>query len=385
MVILTSTLLKLEKRARKIIKPKPFLDTLKLVVKSGHGGNGDLKFGGIGGQGGVVFLKAKEDCTLKQLWKKYPTKVIEASNGEDSCKTRLVGRRGNDQEIHVPTGITIIDNEKNRIIGELNNQDETCIVAKGGVGGSLGNNFIGKPGRSYSITLDLKIIADCGLVGFPNAGKSTLLKAISNAKPKIASYPFTTIMPQIGVLEYDDYRQITLADLPGLIENAHKNIGMGHQFLKHVERTRLLILIVDINGFQLSLKHQKRSCIENVYSLNKELEMYDQNLLEKPSILLVNKMDLDGSIEKYIENENYFNDLSLFVDKIPEDIRPEKLLKFERIIPLSARKFQEVDKVKNEIRQVIDRVEERKLTENVDEKVNEKLRRKLIEHGPKVV
>ena len=179
-----------------------------------------------------------------------------------------------------------------------------------GAGGCSGSSFIGTKGNVRNITLDLKIIADIGLVGFPNAGKSTLLKAISNARPKIASYPFTTIMPQIGVLEYSDYRQITVADLPGLIENAHKNIGMGHQFLKHVERTRLLMLIVDINGFQLSQKHQRRNCLENVYSLNKELELYDSTLLEKPSILLVNKMDLDGSIDKFVEYENYFNDFS---------------------------------------------------------------------------
>lgn len=253
-----------------------------------------------------------------------------------------------------------------------------------GAGGCSGSNFIGTKGTIRNITLDLKIIADIGLVGFPNAGKSTLLKAISNARPKIASYPFTTIMPQIGVLEYSDYRQITVADLPGLIENAHKNIGMGHQFLKHVERTRLLMLIVDINGFQLSQKHRLRNCLENVYSLNKELELYDATLLEKPSILLVNKMDLDGSIDKFIENEKYFNDLSIAVDKIPDDIRPEKLLTFERVIPISAKMYQEVDKVKDEIRDVIDALDRRN-DEDIDVKVNEKLKKKLMEHGPKMV
>lgn len=191
-------------------------------------------------------------------------------------------------------------------------------------------------------------------------------------------------MPQIGVLEYSDYRQITVADLPGLIEKAHKNIGMGHQFLKHVERTRLLMLIVDIFGFQLSQNHVRRTCIENVYSLNKELEMYDSTLLDKPSILLVNKMDLDGSIEEFIDNEKYFNDLGLAVDKIPEEIRPEKLLRFEKVIPISAKKFQEVDKVKQEIRQVIDDLDRRN-SENMDDKVNEKLRRKLMEHGPRMI
>jgi GTPase involved in cell partitioning and DNA repair len=117
---------------QKIIKSKPFLDTLILNVKGGHGGNGDPKFGGIGGQGGAVFLKAKDKYSLKQLWKKHPTKIIESGNGEDSCKTRLVGRRGNDTEVEVPVGITVIDSEKNRVIGELNNENETCLIAPGG-------------------------------------------------------------------------------------------------------------------------------------------------------------------------------------------------------------------------------------------------------------
>lgn len=342
------------------------------------------KYGGIGGQGGAVYLKTKEKCSLREIWKKNPTKIIEAGNGEDSSKVRLVGRRGADREIEVPTGVTVIDEETNKIIGELNKEDETCLVAYGGNGGCTGNSFIGEKGKARSIMLDLKIIADISLVGFPNAGKSTFLKSVSNAKPKIASYAFTTIMPQIGVLEYPDYRQITVADLPGLIENAHRNIGMGHQFLKHIERTRLLMLIVDINGFQLSQKHARRNCLENVYSLNKELELYDPTLLEKPSILLVNKMDLDGSIDTFIENEEYFNDLSLAVDQISEDIRPENLLKFEKVMPISAKKYQEVEKVKEEIRQVIDDLDRRN-SENMDAKVNEKLQRKLMEHGPKMV
>jgi Obg family GTPase CgtA len=211
------------------------------------------------------------------------------------------------------------------------------------------------------------------------------MRAISNARPRIAAYPFTTIMPQIGVLGYPDKRQITMADLPGLIEGAHKNIGMGHQFLKHVERTRLLLLIVDVFGFQLSLKHIRRTCLENVYALNKELELYDETLLEKPSILLVNKMDMDGSIDAFVENEKFFNDLTLKVDECPEEIRPEKLLKFERVIPISAKHQMEIEKVKEEIRDVIDLVEERNRSEELDERFEKRIRAKLTEHGPKVV
>lgn len=235
------------------------------------------------------------------------------------------------------------------------------------------------------IKLDLKLIADIGLVGFPNAGKSTLLKAISRANPKIASYPFTTIQPQIGTIEYEDYRQITMADLPGLIEGAHRNIGMGHQFLKHVERTSLLLLIVDIFGFRMTQNHDRRNCMQNIYALNKELELYDPTLLDKPTVLLVNKMDTNGSAEEFMRYEKNFNDLSLAVDQCPPEIRPEQLLKFERIIPISAKCNKEIDKVKAEVREVLDRVHERKKEAEEKDAFEDRVDKKLREHGPKMV
>lgn len=282
----------------------------------------------------------------------------------------------------------IINQATRTVIGELNEVGETCLVAGGGCGGNSSNQFIGSKGQELRIKVDLKLIADIGLVGFPNAGKSTLLKAISRASPKIASYPFTTIQPQIATIEYEDYRQITIADLPGLIEGAHRNIGMGHEFLRHVERTSLLLLIVDIFGFQLSVKYHKRNCLENVYALNKELELYDKTLLEKPAVLLVNKMDMDGSFEEFSRYIKDFEDLSLSVDSCPEIIRPNELIKFERIIPISAKSenYEEIQKVKNEVREVIDLVNERKFKEEQDEEfLQEKMRRKLTEFGPKVV
>lgn len=278
--------------------------------------------------------------------------------------------------------MTIIDEEAKKIIGELNLPGETCLVAGGGGGGCSGNQFIGHKGQARSIKLDLKLIADIGLVGFPNAGKSTLLKAISNANPKIASYPFTTIMPQIGTIEYPDYRQITMADLPGLIEGAHRNVGMGHEFLKHVERTSLLVLIIDIFGFQLSQNHLMRNCLQNVYALNKELELYDATLLDKPSILLVNKMDTNGSEEEFMQYKKHFHDLSLAVNDCPEEIRPEQLIKFERIIPISAKCNKEINKVKIQVREVLDLANERKAD---DEDFDDRISRKLREHGPKMV
>nr|CAD7432104.1 unnamed protein product [Timema monikensis] len=202
------------------------------------------------------------------------------------------------------------DKDKIKKQSDLDKTGSSILVAPGGPGGGPTNNFCGVKGQGHSVTLDLKLIADIGLVGFPNAGKSSLLKAISNAKPKVASYPFTTIRPNIGVLQYSDYRQITMADLPGLIEGAHANIGMGHKFLKHVERTKMLLLIVDIGGFQLSPRHTPRSCLETVLLLNKELELYKEDLLEKPAVLVINKMDLEGADEKLRAIQSHLKDLA---------------------------------------------------------------------------
>lgn len=257
---------------------------------------------------------------------RYPGKTFKAGSGEDSIKDRLIGRRGTDVQLDVPLGVSVIC-DSGKKIGELNVEGDRVIAGGGGVGGCTGNNFIGSKGQIRTVTLDLKLIADVGLVGFPNAGKSTLLKAISRARPKIAAYPckllvlillhftvslcftfilllfisVTTIRPQIGTITFNDLRQISVADLPGLIEGAHVNIGMGYKFLKHVERTRLLLMVVDLFGFQLSNAHHQRTCLENIYALNKELEMYDKELLKKPCILLLNKIDQDGSQDKYDE------------------------------------------------------------------------------------
>jgi serine/threonine-protein kinase OSR1/STK39 len=220
------------------------------------------------------------------------------------------------------------------------------------MGGCEATNFLGLPGQRRSVRLDLKLIADVGFVGFPNAGKSTLLKALSRARPKIASYPFTTLRPNLGVAEFDDFRRISFADLPGLIEGAHLNEGMGHRFLKHVERTQVLLFVIDINGFQFKPEHPYRSAFETVLLLNRELELYKEDMLDKPALCVVTKMDSAGSDELYetfleqMERLREGKDIAKFSLPLAEDnnteeedgfISVEKCVRFDEIIPVSAK------------------------------------------------
>ncbi|XP_005185200.1 GTP-binding protein 10 homolog [Musca domestica] len=382
MVQLFSFLLKATKKTPRAHMRNAFLDTLRLTVKGGHGGNGLPKYGGIGGQGGCVYLEAKEGTTLKQLAQRFKEKKAAASSGEDSSKVRILGRRGVDEKIEVPVGVQIYD-DNGKLLADLNEPGARCIAAGGGIGGCTGTNFLGKPGEHKTINLDLKLIADVGLVGFPNAGKSTFLKAISKAKPKIASYPFTTIRPQVGTVEYPDLRSITIADLPGLIEGAHANFGMGHKFLKHIERTRLLLFMVDIFGFQLSPKHARRNCLENIYALNKELEMYDATLLDKPCILLLNKMDLEGSSEILKTQKPFIKDLESKLHECPPEIRPDRVIRFERILSISAQNSARIQDVKKELRRILDEHAEKDTVADGEE-VKELLRQRVGERGPKV-
>jgi len=232
------------------------------------------------------------------------------------------------------------------------------------MGGCDANGFSAEFGQAHSVKLDLKLIADIGLVGFPNAGKSTLLKAISAAKPKIASYPFTTIRPNIGVVTYNDGRHISIADLPGLIEGAHMNMGMGHTFLKHVERTNVIVYVVDLHGFQLGPQYAKRSVLETVLLLVKELELYQEDLLNKRAILALNKCDLPDSYEKVMkvrdtfENEKLYAD---FIETVPSNFVPKGHFSFEKIIPISASKDKNsVLVLKNIIRKELDIIDEEK-------------------------
>ncbi|XP_064634387.1 GTP-binding protein 10-like [Lineus longissimus] len=334
-------------------KQTSFIDRLRINVKGGSGGQGFPKYGGIGGRGGDVYVVASKHLSLKSVKAKCPKQKYTAEAGGNSKVHRLMGPPGQDLEIPVPTGICIrLDNGK--AIGDMNEVGMKVKVATGGIGGGPENNFAGQRGVSRNITLDLKLIADIGLVGFPNAGKSTLLGAVSRAAPKIANYPFTTIKPQLGTMMYEDNRQITVADLPGLIEGAHVNFGMGHSFLKHVERTKMLLLVVDVFGFQLSNEHPHRTAFETILLLNKELELYKPELLEKPAILALNKTDMEGAQEKLHEVVDKLEHVEKLIKELDDTFRPKQLMKFDDVVHISAKKKDSVGWLQSRVREVLD-------------------------------
>ncbi|XP_034523482.1 GTP-binding protein 10 isoform X2 [Ailuropoda melanoleuca] len=311
------------------------------------------RLGGEGGKGGDVWVVAHNKMTLKQLKDKYPQKRFVAGEGANSRVSALKGSKGKDCEIPVPVGISVTD-ENGKIIGELNKEKDRILVAEGGLGGKLLTNFLPLKGQKRIIHLDLKLIADIGLVGFPNAGKSSLLSQVSHAKPAIADYAFTTLKPQLGKIMYNDFRQISVADLPGLIEGAHMNKGMGHKFLKHVERTRQLLFVVDISGFQLSSQTQYRTAFETVILLTKELELYKEELQTKPALLAVNKMDLPGAQDKFQELMHQLQNPKDFLHLFEKNMIPERTMEFQHIIPISAITGEGIDELKNYIKTSLD-------------------------------
>ncbi|XP_014403151.1 PREDICTED: GTP-binding protein 10 isoform X1 [Myotis brandtii] len=330
-----------------------FVDNLRLFTRGGSGGMGYPRLGGEGGKGGDVWVVAHKKMTLKQLKDKYPQKRFVAGEGANSRVSALKGSKGKDCEIPAPVGISVTD-ENGKIIGELNKEQDRILVAEGGLGGKFLTNFLPLKGQRRIIHLDLKLIADVGLVGFPNAGKSSLLSKISHAKPAVADYAFTTLQPELGKIMYKDFKQILVADLPGLIEGAHVNKGMGHKFLKHVERTKQLLFVVDVSGFQLSSRTPYRTAFETILLLTKELELYDEEVRAKPALLAVNKMDLPGAQNKFHELMNQLQNPKDFLHLFQSKMIPERTMEFEHIIPISAITGEGIDELKNCIRKSLD-------------------------------
>lgn len=294
-----------------------FVDEAKVYVKGGDGGNGMVAFrrekyvdmggpaGGDGGKGAdVVFIVEEGLRTLVDFrYKRH----FKAARGENGRPKNQHGARAEDMVVKVPPGTIVYDDDTQEVIADLVTHGQTAVIAKGGKGGRGNVRFAtpknpaphiaekGEPGEERYIRLELKVLADVGLVGFPSVGKSTLISVISAAKPKIASYHFTTLSPNLGVVDVGDYRSFVVADLPGLIEGAHEGVGLGHQFLRHVERTRLILHVIDMAG------SEGRDPYEDYVAINKELQLYNEKLADRPQIIVANKMDLPEAAEKLAE------------------------------------------------------------------------------------
>lgn len=308
-----------------------FVDKVMVEIKGGDGGNGEVAFrrekyephggpsGGDGGKGGDVIFEVDEG--LSTLLDFKGKKILKASKGAHGEGSNKHGKNGKDLVVKVPPG-TIIKDENGNVIGDLKKGQERFVAAKGGKGGKGNAKFVtsknraprmaekGEPGEEKELTLELRLIADVGLVGFPNAGKSTFLSVVSKASPRIADYPFTTLIPNLGVCENKRGDRYVIADIPGLIEGAHEGRGLGHEFLRHVERTRVLVYILDMSGFE------GRDPLNDFEKLKEELKNYSSQLEKKPKIIAANKMDLTGEAEENLERlKRYYANSS--VDTCP--------------------------------------------------------------------
>ena len=323
-----------------------FKDSLYVYVKGGAGGQGIERLGKIGGDGGSVFAAACAKANLSQLKTRY-----SGGSGKHANSQQLLIKPGIDLYLPVPRG-TMVWRKDKTLLADLSQVDDQVLLVRGGKGGGPQyEKWTGKGGERAHFTLELKLIADSGLVGYPNAGKSTLLNKISRATPKMADYPFTTLRPHLGAVWYEEegLRKVTVADLPGLIEGAHLNRGMGHKFLRHVERTRCLIFVVDVNGYKHSLQQPWLSPLQTIQSLGAELDLYQPGLCERKSLLLVNKMDSEGAEEKY---QAFVRVLGECMEKTGGFQMP----KFEKILPISALHSQGLEELKSELRQVVEQV-----------------------------
>ncbi|GAB4348755.1 MAG: GTPase ObgE [Candidatus Abyssubacteria bacterium] len=282
-----------------------FVDTVKIIAQGGSGGDGCVSFrrekyvprggpdGGNGGNGGSVILKVDPGIATLLDLKYHPFQ--QAARGAHGKGKNQHGKRGEHRIVPVPAGTIVIDEETNEVLADLVREGDEFIAARGGQGGkgnaSLANFHnrlprfaeLGEPGEKRALRLELKIIADIGLVGLPNAGKSTLLSKVSEAHPKVANYPFTTLSPNLGVVDAADYTRFVVADIPGLIEGAHQGVGLGHEFLRHIERTKVLLFLLDAS---------RPDPVKDFQTLRNELELHDPDLLNKSQIIVANKMDL---------------------------------------------------------------------------------------------
>ena len=325
-----------------------FLDQAKIYIKAGNGGSGSASFrrekfiefggpdGGDGGSGGsIIFLS---DRNLNTLIDYRYTQHFKAEHGKSGSKKNKTGGNGKDMILKVPVGTQIYEEDNNTLIYDFTKNHEKFLVANGGKGG-LGNvrfkssvnrapkkKTSGKLGEEFWIWLQLKVIADVGIVGLPNSGKSSLLAAITRAKPKIANYPFTTINPNLGVAFYNN-KEVTLADIPGLVEGAHKGIGLGDKFLRHIERCKILLHLLDIS---------EENLIDNYEKIKEELGAYDKNLSRKKEIIFFNKSDL-------VDKKDLVKKINTFKKKIKKKFEVISLFKKDDILKLKKALIKNVD------------------------------------------
>ena len=330
-----------------------FVDEVIIDVKAGDGGNGSVSFrrekyvprggpnGGDGGKGGDVLLEA--DSNLSTLLDFRFQRHYEALRGIHGTSRDMSGKNAGDIVLKVPIGTTATEVETGRVLGDLMTHGQQIIIAKGGQGGRGNAHFSssvqqapkfaenGEPGDEKEIKLELKLLADVGLIGYPNVGKSTLIAALSAAKPKIADYPFTTLVPNLGVVRVDEERTFVIADIPGLIEGASEGVGLGHQFLRHVERTRLLCHMIDVSG------SEGRDPMDDYAIINRELAAYSDKLAQLPQIVVLNKSDIaDPEEVELLRAEFAEEDQPVFVISAATRIGLEPLVYYlsERLVDM---------------------------------------------------
>ena len=312
-----------------------FADRAKIYIRSGKGGDGHVSFrrelyvpnggpdGGDGGRGGDVIFEVDEG--LNTLYDYRHRRKFKAQDGEEGGKRRCHGKDGSDIILKVPEGTIIREAESGKVIADMSGENRRQTILKGGRGGAGNQHFAtstmqvpkyaqpGQPAQELEVLLELKVIADVGLVGFPNVGKSTLLSRVTNAQPKIANYHFTTLTPNLGVVDLEGGGGFVIADIPGLIEGASERVGLGHEFLRHIERTRVLIHMVD------AASTEGRDPIEDIYAINKELKAYNEEIAGRPQVIAANKVDVLGEDTEPIE-------------RLKKEFEPQGI----RVFPISA-------------------------------------------------
>ena len=338
-----------------------FADRARIYVKSGKGGDGHVSFrrekyvpnggpdGGDGGNGGSIILEIDDGSNTLTDYRHV--RKYRAQDGENGSKRNCRGKNGEDLVLKVPEGTVIKEAESGKVITDMSGTNRRFVLIAGGRGGNGNQHYAtstmqapkyaqpGQPSRELELLLELKVIADVGLVGFPNVGKSTFLTQVSNARPKIANYHFTTLNPHLGVVDLQDAKGFIIADIPGLIEGASDGVGLGFEFLRHIERTKVIIHIVDVAGTE------GRDPIDDIYAINKELEAYNPDIALRPQVIAANKTDMifDGE-----ENEDP-------VKKLKEEFEPKGI----KVYPISAISGKGIRELLYHVRNMLDQIDDR--------------------------